>query len=327
MASPTMALQFRTVASTVMVLAGLAAPATAGQYPSRPIILTVSTTAGASPDLIARIFAQQLSERTKVPVIVENKGGANGQIAAQTIASATPDGYSLLATTGATLTINPGLHPAAKLVTTQLAPVTQLARLDFVITARPSLNLRTLSDLIAWSRNKPGKLNVATTALGSFAYLTAQLLKQAAEIEFVTIPHNGGEQAVATVLGDNADVLIETVSLSRPYIASAKLVPIAVTGPKRSAFLPEVPTLLESHVDVQTSGWIAIVAPRNTPADIITRIQQELGSGLANTSLKQKLDGMCAEPILNTPGDFARQWDQEEQVWTDVINKTEIKLN
>jgi tripartite-type tricarboxylate transporter receptor subunit TctC len=327
MASPTMALQFRTVVSTVVVLAALAAPGTAGQYPSRPIILTVSTTAGAAPDLIARLFGQQLSDRIKVPVIVENKGGANGQIAAQAIASAAPDGYSLLITTAATLTINPALYPAAKLVTAQLAPVTQLARQDFVITARPSLNVRTLSDLIAWSRKNPDKLNVATSALGSLAYLTAQLFKDTARIEFVTITHNGGEQAVNTVLGSNADVLLETITLSRPYIESGKLVPLAVTGSKRSAFLPDVPTLLESNIDVQTSGWIAVAAPKDTPPEILVRIQQELGGGLANSALKQRLDDLCVESIVNTPEDFARQWEREEKVWTAVINKAGIKLN
>jgi tripartite-type tricarboxylate transporter receptor subunit TctC len=260
-------------------------------------------------------------------VIVENKGGANGRIAAQAIASAVPDGYSLLTTTAATLTINPALYPDAKLVTAQLAPVTQLARQDFVITVRPSLNVHTLPDLIAWSRKNPGKLNVATTALGSLAYLTAQLFKDTAGIEFVTITHNGGEQAVNTVLGNNADVLLETITLSRPYIESGKLVPLAVTGSKRSAFLPDVPTLLESNIDVQTNGWIAVVAPRGTPPEILVRIQQELGSGLASSALKQRLDDLCVEPIVNTSEDFARQWGQEEKVWTAVINKAGIKAN
>jgi tripartite-type tricarboxylate transporter receptor subunit TctC len=327
MTSSTMALRLWSVISTMMVLAAFLAPAAAGQYPSRPIALTVSTTAGASPDLIARLFAQQLSDGLMVPVIVENKGGANGQIAAQAIASASPDGYSLLATTGATLTINPALYPAAKLVTARLAPVTQLAHQDFVITARPSMGVRTLSDLIAWSRKNPGKLNVATTALGSLAYLTAQLFRQVTGIEFVTITHNGGEQAVIAVLGNNADVLIETITLSRPYIETGKLIPLAVTGPKRSAFLPDVPTLIESKVDVETSGWTAIVAPKNTPTDILGRVQQELGKALANATLRKKLADMCAEPIINPPDDFGRKRAQEEQVWTGVIRKAGIKLD
>lgn len=328
MMSSTMRLQFATAAaSVVMVLAAFAASAASAQYPSRPITLTVSTTAGAGPDLIARLFAKQLSDGFKVPVIVENKGGANGQIAAQAIASAAPDGYSLLVTTAATLTINPTLHPDAKPAIAQLAPVMQLALNDFVVTARPSLNVRTLSDLLAWSRKNPGKLNVATTALGSLAYLTAQLFKQAAGIEFATITHNGGEQAVAAILGDNADVLIETITLSRPYIETGKLVAIAVTGPKRSAFLPDVPTLLEANVDVQTSGWTAMVAPKDTSTDILRRLQQELNKGLANAGIKNKLDDMCAEPILNAAEDFGRDWEREQQMWSGVIKKAGIKLD
>lgn len=324
MTSSAMAVRVSTVASILMLLA---APAAAGQYPSRPITLMVSTTAGASPDLIARLVARQLSEAFKVSVVVENKGGANGQIAVQAIANASPDGYSLLATTGATLTINPALHPGAKSVTEQLAPVTKLARQDFIIAVRSSLNVRTVSDLIALSRKNPGKLNVATTALGSLAYLTAQLFQEAAGIQFVTITHNGGGQAVTAVLGNNADVLVETISLSRPYIESGKLVPLAVTGSKRSAFLPDVPTLIESNVNVQTSGWTAIVAPKNTPADILGRIQHELHKGLENASLGKKLDDMCAEPIVDTPADFRRDWKQEEQMWNGVIKKAEIKLD
>ena len=206
-------------ASAVIALTTFAGPATAQTYPNRPITLMVSTTAGASPDLIARLFAQQLSDGLKTPVVVENKGGANGQIALQAIANAPPDGYTFLATTGATLSVNPALYPkTAQLIMTRLAPVTRFAHQDFMITARPSLNVRTLPELIEWSRKNPGKLNVSTTALGSIAYLTAQLFKQAAGIEFVTIPHNGGGLAVGAVLGEHADVLVETVSLSRPHI-------------------------------------------------------------------------------------------------------------
>lgn len=316
------------VASAIVASIGFAGPVVGQSYPSRPIMLMVSTTAGASPDLIARLFARQLSDGLKTPVVVENKGGANGQIAVQAIANAAPDGYTFLATTGATLTINPALHPkSAQLVMTQLAPVTRLVHQDFVITARPSLKVRTLTELIAWGRKNAGKLNIATTAQGSLAYLTAQLLKQASGIEFVTVPHNGGEQAVATVLGNNADVLVETITLSRPYIEAGKLVPIAVTGPTRSAFLPNVPTLLELGFDVQTSGWTAIVAPKGTPAEIIVRVQRELSKGRENSDLRMKLGDLCAEPIINAPDSFALEWRQEATMWEKVIKKVDIKLD
>jgi tripartite-type tricarboxylate transporter receptor subunit TctC len=316
------------VASGAIALASLAATASVQTFPERPIKLLVSTTAGASPDLIARLFAHQLADGLKTPVVVENKGGANGQIAAQAIADAAPDGYTFLTTTSAALTINPTLYPQSQqLVMTQLAPVTKLARQDFVITARPSLQVRTLAELVAWSRSNPGKLNVATTARGSLAYLTAQLFKQAAGIEFVTIPHNGGEQAVAAMLTNTVDLLIETITLSRPYIESGKFVPIAVTGPTRSAFLPNVPTLTELKLDVQTSGWTAIVAPKGTSPDIIARVRVELGKALQNTDLTMKLNELCAEPVVNTPDAFANEWKQEAAMWANVIKSVGLQVN
>ena len=316
------------VASSVIALASLAGTVSAQNFPDRPIKLMVSTTAGASPDLIARLFAHQLADGLKTPVVVENKGGANGQIAVQATADAAPDGYTFLATTTAALTVNPTLYPQSQqLVMTQLAPVTKLARQDFVITVRPSLQVRTLTELVAWSKSNPGKLNVATTARGSVAYLTAQLFKQAADIDFVTIPHNGGEQAVAAMLGNDVDMLIETITLSRPYVESGKLVPIAVTGPTRSAFLPNVPTLTELKLDVQTSGWTAIVAPQGTPPDIIALVQAELRQSLRDADLTRRLNDLCAEPIVNTPDAFAAEWKQEAAMWAKVIKSVGVQVN
>jgi tripartite-type tricarboxylate transporter receptor subunit TctC len=316
------------VASGVIALATLAGTVSAQNFPDRPIKLMVSTTAGASPDLIARLFAHHLADGLKTPVVVENKGGANGQIAVQATADAAPDGYTFLATTTAALTVNPTLYPQSQqLVMTQLAPVTKLARQDFVITVRPSLQVRTLTELVAWSKSNPGKLNVATTARGSVAYLTAQLFKQAADIDFVTIPHNGGEQAVAAMLGNDVDMLIETITLSRPYVESGKLVPIAVTGPTRSAFLPNVPTLTELKLDVQTSGWTAIVAPQGTPPDNIALVQAELRQSLRDADLTRRLNDLCAEPIVNTPDAFAAEWKQEAAMWAKVIKSVGVQVN
>jgi tripartite-type tricarboxylate transporter receptor subunit TctC len=316
------------VASSVIALASLAGTASVQNFPDRPIKLMVSTTAGASPDLIARLFAHQLADRLKTPVFVENKGGANGQIAVQAIADAAPDGYTFLATTGATLTINPTLYPQSQqLVMTQLAPVTKLVHQDFVITVRSSLQVRTLAELVAWSKSNSGKLNVATTARGSLAYLTAQYFKQAADIDFVTIPHNGGEQAIAAMLTNEVDVLIETITLSRPYIESGKFIPIAVTGPTRSAFLPKVPTLTELQLDVQTSGWTAIVAPKGTPPDIIARVQAELRQALQNADLTRGLNDLSAEPVVNTPDAFAAEWKQEAAMWGKIIKSVGVQVN
>lgn len=313
--------------ATIIAVQVAATAAIAQDYPNRPITMIVSTTPGASPDLIARIFAQQLSEGLKQPVVVENKGGANGQIAVTALTAAAPDGYTFLATTGATLSVNPTLYPkTADVVLNQLAPVTKFALQDFIVTVRPSLGVRSLPELTAWSRQNPNKLNVSTTALGSLAYLTAQLFRQATGLAFETIPHNGGGLALGAVLGSHADVLVETISLSKPHIESGKLVPIAVTGARRSAFLPNVPTLKELGVDVETSGWTAMVAPLNTPPAIVARVQAEMAKGLDNPVLKKKLEDLSAEPVLDTPANFGRAWKQEAAMWDGAIKKANIKL-
>jgi tripartite-type tricarboxylate transporter receptor subunit TctC len=314
--------------SAAVLLIGLASPACAQSYPSRAITLAVSTTPGASPDLIARLFGQQLSDALKQPVVIENKGGANGQIAVAAVAQAAPDGYTFLATTGATLTVNPALYPkTGQVAPTRLVPVTRFAHQDFVITARQSMDVRTLSELIDWTKRNPGKLNVSTTALGSLAYLTAHLFKQAADIEFVTVPHNGGGLAVGAVLGDHADILVETVSLSRPYIEAGKLVPIATTGPRRSAFLPAVPTLKELGLEgCETVGWTAMVAPKGTPEEIINQVQSVLASSAHRPEVKKRLEDLSAEPVVNTPEEFGREWRDEMQMWDGVIKKAGIKF-
>lgn len=310
-----------------MALLLLTGSVSAQTYPNRPITMMVSTTPGASPDLIARLFGQHLSESLKQPVVIENRGGANGQIAVTALANALPDGYTFLATTGATLSVNPTLYPStAQIAMTRLAPVTRFAHQDFIITARPSLNVRTLAELIEWTRKNPGKLNVSTTALGSLAYLTAQLFKQAAGIDFVTVPHNGGGQALGAVLGDHADLLVETVSLTRPHIESGKLASIAVTGPRRSVFLPNVPTLKELGLDVETSGWTAMVAPKDTPPEIIALVQNELAKAKGLPEIKKRLDDLSAEPVLNTPEAFGREWREEAIMWEAAIKKAGIKV-
>ncbi len=299
---------------------------TAQTYPTRPITLLVSTTPGASPDLIARLFGQHLSDLLKQPVVIENRGGANGQIAVAAALHAAPDGYTFLATTGATLAINPSLYPKNGQSVLTLAPITRFADQDFMLAVRPELGVNSLADLLGWSKKNAGKLNVATTAVGSIAYLTARLFERTAGIEFVTVPYNGGGQALSAVLGGHADVLVETLSLSRPHIETGKLVPIAVTGPRRSAFLPNTPTLKELGLNLETSGWTAMVAPKGTPSDIIGRVYAALAGGAARADIKAQLDQLSAEAVLNSPEEFGREWRAEAAMWKRVIQESGIKV-
>ncbi len=320
----------RGLAMLVGLLACLPAcePAAAQTYPSQPIRFIVSTTPGASPDIVARLFAQHLGEALKQPVVVENRGGANGQIAVGAVARAPADGYTFLVTTAATLTTNPSLYPqTGSIAVTGLKPVTKLVDLDFVVTARRSLGIATLQDLVRRAKAEPGKLTAATTALGSAAYLTAELFKQSAGVDFLTVTHNGGGQALNSVLGDQADLLFETVALSAPHIDAGKLVPLATTGAKRSEFLPDVPTAGEAGVPgFVVVGWVAVAAPKDVPDEIVERVQSTLRQVAEREDVRKSLANLKAHPVVDTPAEFERLLQEERAMWDRVIRKAHITL-
>jgi len=314
-------------AATALCLAGTTA-VPAQSWPSQPITVVVSTTAGASPDIIARIFAQHLSEAVKQPVIVENRGGANGQIAVGVVARAPADGYTFLVTTAATLSTNPSLYPKnGSIAVTELRPVTKLVDLDFVISARPTLGINSARGLVSKAKAEPGKLNAATTARGSAAYLTAELFKQASSTDFMTIVHNGGGQAINAVLSNQVDLLFETVALSEPLIAAGKLIPLATTGAKRSAFLPKVPTVKEEGIEgFEVTGWVALVAPKGVPDAIVERVYSELKKIVEQPEVRKRLETLKAQPVVNSPAQFGDEWAKERAMWDHVIKKAGITL-
>jgi tripartite-type tricarboxylate transporter receptor subunit TctC len=315
-------------AGAAAVLSAASAAQAADAYPTKPITFVVSTTPGASPDIVARLFAEHLSQAVKQPVVVENRGGANGQIAVAAVARAPANGYTFLVTTAATLSTNPSLYPTTgMLAVTGLKAVTKLVNLDFVLTARPSLNIRTTQALIQRAKAEPGKLNAGTTALGSAAYLAAELFKQSVGVDFVTVTHNGGGQALTAVVGGQADLLFETIALSEPFIASGQLVPLATTGRTRSSFLPDIPTMQEAGVKgFVVVGWVALAAPKDTPDEIVSLVQSELAKAVRRDDVKATLAKMKAEAVVNTPQAFEAEWTQERQMWDRVIKTAGITL-
>lgn len=311
-----------------LALFGCQSAVLAQEWPSQPITFVVSTTPGASPDIIARLFAQHLGEALKQPIVVENRGGANGQIAVGIVARAPADGYTFLVTTAATLSTNPSLYPkAGSIVVTELRPVTKLVNLDFVISARPTLGINSARALVSKAKAEPGKLNAATTALGSAAYLTAELFKQASGANFMTIAHNGGGQAITAVLGNQVDLLFETVALSEPLITAGKLVPLATTGAKRSVFLPKVPTVKEEGIEgFDVTGWVALVAPKGVPDAIVDRVYSELKKIAEQPEVRKRLESIKAQPVVNSPSQFGEEWAKERAMWDGVIKKAGITL-
>src|SRR5215207_4571768 len=227
-----------------IALLATALPARAGSYPEHLMRLVVNSAAGSVPDIIARLIGPKLSEHFGQPVVIENKGGANGSLAAGEVARATPDGYTFLVVTAGTLTANPHLYPqSAAAGVLDLTPVTQVATFDFIIAARSTLPVKTMKDLIDLIRANPGKLTAATTAHGSFPHLAAEMLRQKGKLDFVIVKHIGGAAAGTAVAGEHADFVIETAAVLQPFVTAGKLVPLASTNTARSPRSPEQPAL------------------------------------------------------------------------------------
>lgn len=321
--------QRRRFLATMAALAATAGTgAHAAGYPDKPIRLVVSTTPGSSPDTIARLLAQGMAERMGQPLIVDNRGGANGMIATELVFRAPPDGYTLLLTTGATLSTNPALHtnaPGRNIL--GLLPVTQVASSDLVLAANSSSSVKSIGDFVHKARSEPGKLDVATTAQGSFAWLIAELLKQSAGLDFLTVAYNGGGPTMTAFLGNQTEFIVELTTLVAPSVKGGKAVPLATTGLKRSPDLPDVPTLAESGFpDMNVTAWFGLAAPPGTPAALVDAIQGHAAAVLARQDIRARLAGLSAVPIASTPAQFAATLADERRKWKRVIVNSKIQI-
>jgi tripartite-type tricarboxylate transporter receptor subunit TctC len=319
-------LKSRQLVRRLLVLAAILAVGTCvaaaqDKYPSRPITLIVSSSAGSSPDVIARLFAQYLSSHLGQPVIVEDRGGANGMIGVNAVAQAAPDGYTLLITTGTTISVNPFLNPAAgKKATTDIVPITKLVNLDFLIGVPGDSKIKSFNDFLSLARKRPEGVTVATAGKGSGPYMVAELLKDAAHVKFTIVPHRGGGDAVTTVLGNHADVLIDTTTLMIPLTADGKLNVIAATGSQRSQYLPNTPTVKELGIPgCEVYGEIMLMAPKGTPPQIIQTMYAAVSEVVKNPNMKDLLNNVKGELVASSPERALREWQDEMKVWDALI--------
>jgi tripartite-type tricarboxylate transporter receptor subunit TctC len=285
--------------------AGLA-PAYAQTFPNAPMRIVVPFAPGGSTDVIGRLLAQRLGDRIRQPVLVENRSGANGTIGAAYVAKAPGDGRTLLLVQ-AGYASNPSLFRNLPYDQTRdLLPVTNLASGPLVLVAHPSLPVRSVKDLIALARSKPGELNVGVPGTGSLNHLAAELFNLNTGIRMTSVPYKGTGGALADVLAGNIEAYYMNLVLSQPYVKSGKLRAIGVTSAKRSPIAADIPTIAESGVrDFDLTTWFGLLAPGTTPRDLVVRIQQEVAQVMASPDIRERMAADGLTVVADTPDQFA----------------------
>ena len=315
------------VLAAIAMLAVSSPDANAQAFPSKPVRLVSPYPPAGVNDLLARIIAPRLSEYLGQPVVVENRAGATGNIGAEIVAHSPADGHTLLMGQAGNLTINVSLM--AKMPFDPMrdfAPITLVAATPNVLVVHPSLPVKSVKDLVALSKANPGMINYATSGIGSPGHLAAELLNKSAGIRMVHIPYKGAAPALADVIAGNAHLYFTSPASAMAFIPSGRLRMIAVASLKRSALLPNIPTVAEAgYPDFDVSSWWGIVAPAATPREVITRLHTEITRVLALPETRSRITELGADIVTDTPEQFAAYIKSETVKWAKLIRDIGVK--
>lgn len=311
----------------MLLLLNFLPPAIAQNYPAKPIRLIVPYPPGGPNDIFGRMMAQKLSEAFGQQVIADNRGGASGIIGTELVARAAPDGYTLLLGGAALFSMNPVL--LAKLPYQPLkdfAPVSLIASTPFILVTHPSLPAKNVQDLIALARSRPGQLNFASAGAGGPPRLAAEMFKSMAGIDMVHVPYTGGAPALTATIAGEAHLFFSSIAPALPLVKDGKLKGLAVTSAKRTAAVPEFPTIAESGIPgYEIGNWFAVAAPAATPKPIIARLNAELVKAINMSDVRRRFIDLGADPIGSTPDELAAYIRSELAKWGKVIRSAGIK--
>jgi tripartite-type tricarboxylate transporter receptor subunit TctC len=295
-------------------------------YPTRPVRVVVGQAAGSGSDAVARLIGQFLSERFGQEFVIENRPGAAGNIATEAVVRSPPDGYTLLLVNTSSA-IDATLYDKLNFdFMRDIAPITGIATFEFVMEVNPSVPTKTLPEFIAYAKANPGKINMASAGIGSAHHLFGELFKMMAGVEMVHVPYRGSTPALTDLLGGRVQVMFDATTSSLPHISSGKLRPLAVTTATRSELLPEIPTIGDFVPGYEAHGWIGFGAPKNTPAAVVDRLNNEINSAISDSSIKARLidlGGLVLPP--SSPADFGKLIADETEKWAKVIRAANIK--
>ncbi len=308
----------------------LAAPAIGraqGAYPNRPVRMLVGFAAGGPTDIVARQLAQYMAESFGQPIVIENRGGANGNIAAQEIASAAPDGYNLFYNTSA-ITISPALYPRLGYDAKAFTPIGLTATVPMVLEVHPQMPVNNVKEFIDYVKANADKLSYASTGNGSITHLGSALLLGRIGAKVTHVPYRGSAPALVDLAGGRVHFMTDTINSSLPFIKDGRLKPLAVTSTTRLAALPDTPTLTELGLqDLEIGAWQGIVAPAGTPREVVMKVNSSMMTALKNPEFLSRLEVQQTTPLGSTPEDYGKYILAEIARWDRVVKENGITMN
>jgi len=317
---------FLHLAAGAAALPAVSRIAWAQAYPTRPVRLIEGFGAGSAPDILARLIGQSLSEQLGQSFVIENRSGAASNIATEAVVRAAPDGYTLLLVT-ASNAINATLYDKLGFnFIRDIAPVASICRVPLVMEVHPSVPTKTVAEFIAYAKANPGKINMASAGTGSLPHMAGEMFKMMTGLDLFHVPYRGAQVFPALLAGD-AQIYFGPLLSSIEYIRAGKLRALAVTTTTRSDALPEVPALSDTLPDYEASAWYGIGAPRNTPAELIERLNKEVNISIADPKFEVRLANLAGTVLSGSPADFGKLISDETNKWGKVIVVANIKSN
>ena len=311
---------------SIALLLPLAVNAQAQAFPTKPVRIIIGFPPGGGIDIVARIMAPKLSEALGQPVIVENKPGAGGVVGTDFVAKSAPDGHTIFFGTTGNISINPVFIPNLPFnMDRDLTPLTQVSSVSFLLYVNPSLPVKNLGELIAYSKANSGKVNFYSSGNGGLPHLAGELLNAVAGIKTVHVPYKGSAPGLNDLIGGQVQYGFDAVAIGLPHVKSGRLRAIATTGPKRLSILPDVPAANESLPGFEAVNWYGMLVPAGTPREVIARLQREIVKVMEIPDIRDKLIAQGTDPVGSSPEEFGVFMKSEAVKWSRVIKGANIK--
>ena len=312
----------------LLLLLPIASPVAAQSYPAKPVRVIVPFPPGGPTDIVTRLMVPKMAAALGQQVVVENRAGAGGMIATEQVAKAAPDGYTIIMGTIGGMAVAMSLSPNRGYDTLRdFAPITQSVAVTSILVTHPSVPAKNVRELLNLAKKTPGKLNYASSGNGTVTHLAGELLKLLGKVDIVHVPYKGGAPALTALVSGEVDMSYENSLIITPHIKSGRVKALAVTGAKRSALLPDLPTIAETLPGYSASGWYGLFAPAATPKPVLARLNAEAVKALRAADVADKLSGQGAEPIASSAEEFTAFVRSEIDKWANVVKAARMRTD